>query len=66
MDIPERGDKGEKKELKTGGSIESSNPNIAVIILNIHKVELLFQGRDFQIGSKGWGEGGSFFAAYIS
>lgn len=52
MDIPEADNKGEKKEQKTCGSMESSNPNIAIIIiiLNTHKVELQFQGKDFQIG----------------
>lgn len=49
---PEESNKreGGKKEQRTGGSIESSSPNITIIILYIHKVELHFQGKDCQIG----------------
>lgn len=43
-------DKGEEKKRRTGGWIESPSPNIVIIILNRHKVELHSQGRDSQIG----------------
>lgn len=41
--------RGEKKEQNTGGSLESSSPNIVKIILYMHKEDLC-QGKDCQLG----------------
>lgn len=46
---PEGTNKGEKTEQRTGGSTESSNPNIVKIILNMHKEDLC-QGKECQLG----------------